>query len=215
MLSLPSPARHVPRLISGLLMLAMLWVTASAALAQGYKVRAGDTLAIEVLEDGSLNRQVLVLPDGSINFPLVGSLRASGRTATQLQQQLAQGLAPSFAVVPTVFVSVASIFVPPDRPVRTPEPITIGAFVMGEVNGPGRFDVEPGTTILQILAQAGGLTRFAAERRIELRRTHPLSGTVTRFIFSYTGRGKGPLISGGTVLSEGDVVVVPARRLFE
>ena len=213
MLSSFVPVRLARGVVVGLLTLMMLMAAATAALAQGYNIRSGDTLAVEVLEDSSLNRQVLVLPDGSIDFPLVGSLRARGRTATQLQQLLSQGLAPNFATPPTVFVSVASIFVPPDR--EEPDPVTLGAFVMGEVNEPGRYDVEPGTTLLQILAQAGGLTRFAAERRIELRRTHPTSRTVTRFFFSYTGKGKSPLISGGTVLSEGDVVVVPARRLFE
>lgn len=209
--SLPSPLKAL------VLVVALILGTAFGAEAQsGYRIQAGDTLSVEVLEDGSLNRSVLVLPDGSINFPLAGTLRAGGRTSAQVQQQLAAALAPNFAVTPNVFVSVASLApVVPPQPRQPKEPVTQGAFIMGEVNSPGRFDVEPGTTLLQLLAQAGGLTRFAAETRIELRRTHPKSGAVTRYLFSYSGKAKGPRISGGTQLIDGDVVVVPERRLFE
>ena len=69
------------------LALACLILLAGAALAQTkYKLRSGDTLTIEVLEDASLNRTVLVLPGGSINFPLVGPVQAGGRTVDQVRQ---------------------------------------------------------------------------------------------------------------------------------
>lgn len=204
-------------LFSWLIATAMLLGVATAAVAQsGYKIRAGDTLAVEVLEDGSLNRSVLVLPDGSINFPLVGTLRAGGTTVAQVQQQIALALAPNFAITPNVFVSVANLAERRATGSSAPaKPTTIATYIMGEVNSPGKLDVEPGTTLLQLLAQAGGLTRFAAETRIELRRTDAKHGTVTRYLFSYSGKGKGRRISGSTVLTEGDVIVVPERRLFE
>jgi len=181
-----------------------------------YQIRPGDTLRIEVLEDGELNRSVLVLPDGSISFPLVGTTPASGRTVSQLQQSLAAGLTPNFANQPNVYVSVATLA---ERRAATPhapqpDPV-IDAFVMGEVTKPGKLEVPPGTTILQLLAEAGGLTKFAADKRIELRRSDPNSGAVSIYLFSYTGRGKGARIPGSTPLGEGDVIVVPERRLFE
>lgn len=182
----------------------------------GYQVRAGDTLTVEVLEDGTLNRSVLVLPDGSINFPLVGTVQARGRTPAELQQILASGLASNFAVVPTVFVSVNALAERRPAGTRAPkEEPTIDAFIVGEVASPGRLEVPPGTTILQLLAQAGGPTRFAAEKRIELRRADPLTGHVAVYLFSYTGKARGPRIPGSTILADGDVVVVPVRRLFE
>lgn len=182
----------------------------------GYQVRPGDTLQVEVLEDSSLNRAVLVLPDGSISFPLVGTLQAAGSSVAQLQLQIAAGLASNFAVAPNVFVSVSTLA--ERKPVHSGPraPVTIKAYIVGEVNSPGKIDVEPGTTILQLLAEAGGLTTFAAERRIELRRNNPATGGEETYFFSYTGRGRwGPLIPGSTVLSSGDVVVVPKRRLLE
>ena len=56
-----------------------------------------------------------------------------------------------------------------DRGGRTTFPI----FVIGQVGSPGQVEVEPGTTLLQAMALAGGLDRFAATKRIQLRRTDP------------------------------------------
>lgn len=203
--------------VSSALMLVValvLGVTHPAAAQSGYQIRAGDTLRIEVLEDSALNREVLVLPDGSISFPLVGTVAAKGRTVTQLRQALSSGLASNFAVAPNVFVSVNSLA--ERRPVRTGRAApTIDAYVMGEIGQPGKIEIAPGTTILQLLAQAGGLTKFAAGKRIELRRTDPETGAVTTYLFSFTGRGNGSRIPGNTPLLQGDVIVVPERRLFE
>ena len=56
-----------------------------AAAQAGYQIRPGDVLSVEVLQDPSLNREVLVLPDGSISFPFAGNLPASGRTTGQVE----------------------------------------------------------------------------------------------------------------------------------
>jgi polysaccharide biosynthesis/export protein len=85
-------------------------VLAQGAAAQSeFRVGSGDTLRIEVLEDPSLNRDVLVLPDGRVSFPLAGSLTAGGQTTTQIESALASALAPNFAASPTVSVSVAGL----------------------------------------------------------------------------------------------------------
>lgn len=187
-------------------------VAATGAFAQSsYRIQPGDALQIEVLEDASLNRTVLVLPDGSFSFPLIGSVQASGRTTNTVQSALSSSLAPNFNTPPTVFVSIASLS--QGTGAGTSSQQTVDVFVMGEVAAPGRIATEPGTTILQILAEAGGFTRFAAQKRVELRRTDKKSGTVNKFLYNYKGTGGG--INGSTVLKSGDVVVVPARRLFE
>ena len=58
----------------------LLAIQSLPAEAQGYSIRPGDRLRIEVLEDDSLNRSVLVAPDGRISVPLVGTVVAGGRT---------------------------------------------------------------------------------------------------------------------------------------
>ena len=57
----------------------MAGLAGAAAAQSDYRIQPGDTLQIEVLEDPNLNRSVLVLPDGSISVPLVGTVRAGGR----------------------------------------------------------------------------------------------------------------------------------------
>ena len=186
----------------------------TALAADGYTLRPGDVLRVEVLEDPSLNRDVLVLPDGSIDFPLVGTVAARGQTVARVREALVRGLEDTFASDPTVFVAVRSVAERPPRALETEAP-TIDVYALGEVAEPGRKEIPPGTTILQFLADAGGLTRFAAEKRIELRRTDPATGEVRTYLFSFTGVADGPRIAGSTRLAPGDVVVVPSRRLFE
>lgn len=174
----------------------------------GYRVSPGDTLQVEVLEDPSLNRRVLVLPDGTFSFPFVGTLQAGGRTVGSIRDALTSGLSPQFAAEPNVYVAVAATALP-ELVGTEADPDTDAIYVMGEVNAPGLLDAKPGTTLLQALAQAGGLTRFAAGKRIELRRREQV------LYYDYLRTGKKPSVGGSTVLVPGDVIVVPQRRLFE
>lgn len=200
-------------------LVAMLGVVfgAQSLLAQGgYQIRSGDVLRIEVVEDPSLNRDLLVLPDGSVNFPFVGALRAGGLTTDQVQQQITAGIAPNFAVRPNVFVSVREIFVPPPAiPGLEPEEPTIDIFIQGEVNTPGLVEVPPGTTLIQALSLHDGFTNFAATRRIQLRRVNPHTGEISVINLNYRAVSQGAVLSHDPVLAEGDVILVPQRRLFE
>ncbi|RYI06324.1 MAG: hypothetical protein EON48_14780 [Acetobacteraceae bacterium] len=74
--------------------LLLLPLFAASSWAQDYRVRSGDVLQIEVLEDATLNRTAIVLPDGNISLPLAGSVRAAGRSLAEVQADLAGRLAP-------------------------------------------------------------------------------------------------------------------------
>jgi polysaccharide export outer membrane protein len=186
---------------------------ASVASAQtDFRIGPGDTVRIEVLEDPSLNREVLVLPDGSLSFPLAGAVQAGGQTTTQLESAVASALAPNFATSPTVSVSVAGVA--PRAATGTAR--TIDVYIMGQVaNGGGLVQVDRGTTFLQALALSGGFTRFAATKRIQLRRTDPKTGAQSVYNIDYRAIEQGASSIGGTVLADGDVIIVPERRLFE
>lgn len=198
------------RIILGVLLAATL---STGAFAQSsYQIRSGDSLQVEVLEDPALNRSVLVLPDGSISFPLVGTIPAAGRTIDAVKADLAAALAGNFAAPPNVFVGIGTLAAP--RAARAAGPArTISVYAMGEVTTPGKADVAPGTTVLQLLAQAGGFTRFAAQKRVQLRRTTK-GGAEQIYLFNYDGTGASG-IAGSTRLQAGDVIVVPQRKLFE
>jgi len=194
--------------------LILLWgllFAATMSHAQGeYRVQPGDSLQIEVLEDSSLNRVVLVTPDGRFAFPFAGSLRASGRTVDQIRRNVIASIRDSFASEPTVFVSVAAL-----RLEEEEDPATINVYFLGEVNTPGLREVEPGTTFLQGLSQAGGFTSFAATKRVQLRRTNHHNGQQTLSTIDYKALSQGAGLSLSIVLNDGDVILIPERGLFE
>lgn len=194
--------------------LCSLILAATSAVAQGsYRIKAGDTVSIEVLEDNSLNRSLLVLPDGTVNFPFAGPVRAAGRTASQVEQSVAAGIAGNFATPPTVFVTVASVLPASELTGSLVEAIDV--YFIGEVNSPGLIPMERGTTFLQAVAQGGGFTRFAATKRVQLRRFDKSSGRQSTFTMDFKALGNGASLSNDITLQDGDVILVPERRLFE
>lgn len=209
------------RALAGLLLAVLL---VPAAWAQGsYRIQPGDVLQMEVLEDPSLNRSLLVLPDGSVSLPLVGTVRATGNSVEGLRNAISSALAPNFAAPPTVFLSVGQLN-PVTSAVNNAAAQaaaanvgtygTVAVYALGEVTNQGRVDVKAGTTLLQFLAESGGLTRFAATKRIQLRRPDAKTGTETVYKYNFKAvqaGAKAPVI----VLRDGDVIVVPERKLFE
>ncbi len=188
-------------------------VSTVTAHAQGdYRIREGDVLQIEVLEDPSLDRAVVVLPNGQISFPFAGTIRAGGQTIGQVQAALRNALASNFASPPTVFVGV--------QPLRNEQALLeaelgplIDVYFVGEVNRPGLIQVKQGTSLLQAVAISGGVSRFAAIKRIQLRRTG--ADGVQRVTFlNYKALADGA-VTTDIELKDGDVILVPERRLFE
>jgi polysaccharide export outer membrane protein len=198
------------RLVAALFLLPVLALT---AFAQDYRIRAGDTLQIEVLEDATLNRSAIVLPDGQISLPLAGTIRVAGRSVAEVQADLASRLAPGFASPPTVFVTVSALA---ERPTggTAAAPRTIDIFILGAANAPGKVQVSPGTTLLQAIAQAGGLSPFAAKKRIQLRRVDK-AGNEQIYKMDLDAIERGASSGGTTRLVAGDVIVIPQRKLFE
>ncbi|WP_299681790.1 polysaccharide biosynthesis/export family protein [uncultured Roseobacter sp.] len=186
------------------------------ALAQGsYRVQTGDTLTIEVLEDGSLNRTVAVLPDGRFNFPFAGALPARGLTVSEIEASISSAISPNFATSPTVFVSVnPAVRAPLSAGGAAASGPTISVYFVGEVNRPGVVEVETGTTLLQAVAISGGVSRFAAVKRIQLRRTDPRTRQQSVTTLNYKALADGA-VTTDIELKDGDVILVPERRLFE
>ncbi|SMX23446.1 polysaccharide biosynthesis/export family protein [Boseongicola aestuarii] len=191
------------------------FMAATVAYAQSeYNIRSGDTLAVEVLEDPSLNRSLLVLPNGTITFPFAGSVQAGGRSPDAVAGSIAAGIASNFAATPTVFVTVQALrpLVESQGPQVGP---TIDIFMLGEIGAPGQKRIERGTTVLQALSTSGGFTRFAATKRILLRRSNPRTGEQTVSRINYNAIANGASVGSDIVLADGDVIIVPERRLFE
>lgn len=194
--------------------LAAQFAALAASAQDGYHIKPGDVLRIEVLEDSTLNRESLVLPDGRVSVPLAGTIKVGGRTVDQVRSEVTEKLASNFATQPTVFVSLTKLGEPRAAPGRFVGSTNLSIYFIGEVNKPGLVEVKPGTTLLQALAQAGGFSRFAAVKRVQLRRTDK-NGKQAIYQFNYKDVLDGRSSIGATRLASGDVIVVPQRKLFE
>jgi len=194
-------------------LLVLTLLAAPIAQAQtAYRVSPGDLLQMEVLEDPSMNRTLLVLPDGNVSVPQAGTIKAGGLSVAEVQAAVTAALTPSFAKAPTVYLAVGQL-APRVTGGAAAAPRTMSVYAIGEVAKPGLIEVAPRTTVLQFLAQAGGFTNFAATKRIQVRRTDA-AGVEHAYQFNYAALMAGarsPVIW----LQEGDVIVVPQRKLFE
>ncbi|MEO6301400.1 MAG: polysaccharide biosynthesis/export family protein [Paracoccaceae bacterium] len=184
------------------------------ALAQGYAVKPGDTLTIEVLEDASLNRSVLVAPDGRISVPMAGTLMVNGQTVDAIGASIATQIASNFATLPHVFVSLQQL-APRVAGTGVSTAAAMNIYVVGEANKPGKLAVARRTTVLQLFAEMGGFSKFAATKRIQLRRTDARTGVQNTYKLNYDAIEDGSSTAGNTTLQSGDVIIVPQRKLFE
>ena len=159
----------------------------------GYQIGPGDVLNVEVWRDPVLTRQVVVLPDGKIAYPLVGEIDAAGKTVSQLRKEIAGKLAR--------YVQDAVITVE----VRQMNSLQI--YVLGRVNIPGRTVLNANANVLQALAIAGGPNPFANRSRIRIFRQEGEKTVIIPFDYDDVTAGKN--LESNIVLRRGDVVFVP------
>jgi polysaccharide export outer membrane protein len=159
-----------------------------------YTVKPGDVLSISVWKEPDLQGPVLVRPDGTFSFPLAGQFDARGKSVQELQQLVTEKLR-KFISDPVVTVSVQEIK-------------GNKVYVIGQVNKPGDFVVNPRVDVMQALSMAGGTTPFASLGDIMiLRRTD--GGQQQALPFRYTDVVRGRNLDQNITLQAGDVVVVP------
>lgn len=158
-----------------------------------YHVLPGDVLQISVWKEPDLQLEVLVRPDSAFSFPLTGDISTKGQSVVDLQQEIAQRLG-RYITDPVVTVSVKEV-------------LGNKIYVIGQVNNPGEFIVNPQVDIMQALSRAGGTTPFADLNSIKvLRREGERQVAIP---FKYNDVAKGRNLEQNRVLQSGDVVVVP------
>jgi len=162
-----------------------------------YTLNPGDVLQVTVWKEDGLDREVLVLPDGSISFPLVGTVVALGKTAEQLQAELKRRIEP---LVHDAYVTVS---------VKAALGNVVD--VLGQVNKPGELVLSHRTTVMQALSMAGGLTPFASHGSIIILRQE--QGKETSMPFPYDDVMEGESLDRDIALKPGDVIVVPSASL--
>lgn len=158
-----------------------------------YVIGLDDVLTVTFWHEQNLSGDVVVRPDGKITLPLVNDVEASGLTPQQLKEKLTTA-ATRFLENPNVTVAVKEI---KSRKV----------FITGRVERPGVYVLTSPTTILQLIAMAGGVKEFADAKHILITRT--VSGTPVTYTFNYKEVTRRRGLHDNIELKSGDTVVVP------
>ncbi|WP_224363484.1 polysaccharide biosynthesis/export family protein [Hyalangium versicolor] len=162
---------------------------------EGYIIRKGDRLYIKVWNQNELTLDnALVRDDGRITLPLINDVDAAGLTPPVLARRIEELLKPMVSN--------------PAVTVRVTEPKKVQVAVLGEVKSPGMKELEPGSGVLQALAQAAGFTDYAQQDGIYVLRRQPDNPTPLRIRFNYEAVSRTQGKGAGFVLRTGDVVVV-------
>jgi len=159
----------------------------------GYVIGADDVLAVLFWREKDLSADVAVRPDGKITLPLLNDVEAAGLTPEQLRDRLSKA-ASQYVEDPNVTVVVKAIN---SRKV----------FITGNIAKPGPYPLSGPTTVLQLLAMAGGVHEFAKIDRILIMRTE--NGKPVAHKFNYKDVAEGKKLSQNIELQPGDTVVVP------
>ena len=160
----------------------------------------GDSVTVQVYGQPDMTSTVLVANDGTIHIPLAGAVQVAGVTPVDAADRVAKALRDGgYFVNPQVTLTLNN-----SRSERVS--------VLGEVNHPGSYAIDPSTSIIDLVAAAGGLTQNGADEGF-VRRREP-DGHVA----SYTVDLKGPTSSRelpSQRLESGDELYVPtAQRVY-
>lgn len=178
----------------------LMVIGASAGFAQDrgasdleYQIGPDDLLDISVWKEESLQRKVVVRPDGKISFPLIGEVQAASHSAEEIQNDITQRL-KKYIPDPVVTVVIDKVS-------------AYKIYVIGEVKNSGQYQVGHYLDVVQALALAGGLTPYAAENKIKILRRE--NNVVTVIPFEYAKVEAGIELKQNIILKRGDVVIVP------
>jgi polysaccharide export outer membrane protein len=157
-----------------------------------YVIGPDDVLTVVFWREKDLSGDVAVRPDGMITLPLLNDVKASGLTPDQLRDELTRA-AEKFVEVPSVTVVVKAIN---SRKV----------FVTGMVGKAGPYPLTGPTTVMQMLAMAGGVHEFADTKNITILRTE--NGRQVAMRFNYNDVSKRKNLKQNIELKPGDTIIV-------
>ena len=168
-------------------------IPAGTTVPSDYVVGPDDVLTIVFWREKDLSAEVAVRPDGKISLPLLNDVEAAGLTPEQLRVRVTEA-ATKLMEEPTVSVVVKQIN---SRKV----------FITGQVAKPGPYPLNGPTTVVQLLAIAGGVLEYANEKNIAIMRTE--NGRPVSLRFNYDEVKKRKNLEQNIELKPGDTIIVP------
>ena len=158
-----------------------------------YRIGAGDVLRIVVWKNPDLSFEVPVRPDGMVSLPLLNDVQAAGQSPMQLRDRLTGKLA-KYVSTPEVSVIVLQVN-------------SFKVSVLGKVRRPGRFELNGPTTVLDLIAMAGGFEEFASPEDMYVLRASGRSYERIPVKYSWAISAGGRPVN--VDLRPGDFIVVP------
>ena len=159
-----------------------------------YVIGPDDVLSVLFWRDKDMTADVVVRPDGKISLPLINDIQAGGLTPSELCEAV-KAVARRYVEDPSVTVVVKQIN-------------SRKLFITGQVEKPGPYPMSGPTTVLQLIATAGGLKEFTDGKRILIMRADE-AGKQTSYLFNYRQVTEGKNLAQNIELQPGDTVVVP------
>jgi polysaccharide biosynthesis/export protein len=159
----------------------------------GYVIAADDVLGVMFWREKDLSVDVQVRPDGKITLPLLNDMQAAGLTPDQLREQITAA-ANKYVEDPSVTVLVRAMN-------------SRRVFITGNVNKPGQYPLAGPTTVVQLIAMAGGLQEYADKSKIVVMRTENGQQVAQKFNFKDVLDRKN--LKQNVELRPGDTVIVP------
>ncbi len=166
----------------------------SEQVVQEYRIGVPDLLQLTVWRQEDVSGPLLVRRDGKVSVPLVGDVRAEGRTPVELAAVIRRSLT-KFISKPRVDIAVVEM--------RSQVATVIG----GGIEREGQIELQRSTRVIEAIATMGGLTPFAKKRRIRILRNTP-TGQV-EYNFDYTAFIRGDAPNSNLLLLPGDTIIVP------
>jgi polysaccharide export outer membrane protein len=158
---------------------------------KSYKIGPSDVLEISVFKVPELSKTIQVSEAGTINFPLIGEIEAGGKSAREIEQELTKMLGAKYLQNPQI-----SVFVKEHNSQRVT--------VEGAVKKPGVIPMAGGMSLLQAIAQSGGLDE-TAESTAALFRVVEGRRMTARYDVTEIRAGR----EDDPQLQSGDVIIVP------
>ena len=161
-----------------------------------YVIGAGDNLNITVWRNPELSMSVPVRPDGKISTPLIDELVAQGKTSSEVAREIEKKLG-AFVRDPIVTVIVTSFVGPFAQQVR----------VIGEAAQPRAIPYRRNMSLLDVVIEVGGLTRFAAgNRAVIVRNVDGKSVSMKVHLADLVSDGD---IADNVAMRPGDILIIP------
>lgn len=169
---------------------------------EAYTIGPLDEITIHVWRNPELSAdKVKVRPDGRLTIPLVQDIPAVGKTATELQEYIAQKLS-KYIQQPIVSVIV-----------NTPEGNFIQQVrVIGATAQPASLPYRANMSVLDAMIAVGGLNEFAAGNRAKLIRLNRETGEQEEFRLRLSDLIRRGDASANVLLMPGDTIIIPESR---